>query len=174
MFRRSVLDDVGMFRPDWGSEGDFEWGMRASLAHSTVHIPEALATWRVYQGQATASVALRSAARHERLCDMAKAAVQTARKRRPALYRRVRLRRLLFPYRRLQVEFGVWERSGKLRKLGYLARMIGASPHAVLDFVLSLLLKRGSVGDSFDFVRRELARLGLDKHLEPIATDARQ
>lgn len=171
LFRRSVLDEVGLFRADWGSEGDFEWGMRASLVHATVHVPEALSAWRVYRDQATASVALRSAARHERLCDMVKAAVQTLRTRRPELYRRIRLRRLLFPYRRLQVEFGVWERSGRLRKLGYLARMLWVSPRAVFDFVVSLLFERESVGDNFDFIRRELARLGIDKNIVSIRTD---
>ena len=43
--RRSVFEETGLFRSDWGSEGDFEWGMRAALLHSTVHLPEELATW---------------------------------------------------------------------------------------------------------------------------------
>lgn len=175
LFRRSVLDEVGLFRADWGSEGDFEWGMRASLVHDTVHVPEALSAWRVYEEQATAGVALRSAARHERLCDMVRAAVQTLRTRRPELYRRIRLRRLLFPYRRLQVECGVWERPGRFRKLGYLVRMLWLSPHAVFDFVVSLLFGRESVGDNFDYIRGELARLGIDGYIvsvRPASDDA--
>lgn len=165
MFRRSVLDEVGLFRADWGSEGDFEWGMRASLVHDTVHVPEALSAWRVYRDQATANVALQSAARHERLCDMVRAAVETLRTRRPELYRRIRLRRLLFPYRRLQAEWGVWEQPVRLRKLGFLVRMLWVSPHAVFDFVVSLLFARESVGDNFDFIRGELMRLGIDSHI---------
>lgn len=175
LFRRSVLDEVGLFRADWGSEGDFEWGMRASLVHDTVHVPEALSAWRVYQDQATASVALRSGARHERLCDMVRAAVQTLRTRRPELYRRIRWRRLLFPYRRLQVEWGIWERPGRLRKLGYLGYMLWVCPHAVFDFVVCMLFGRESVGDNFDFIRSELARLGIDRHVvsvRPASDDA--
>lgn len=169
LFRRTVLEEVGPFRSDWGSEGDFEWGMRAALVHSTVHLPQALATWRVYRDQATARVALRSSARHERLCDMVQAAVSTLRRRHPELYRRLRLRRLLFPYRRLQVEFGVWERSGKIRKLLYLARMSLVSPVAVFDFIVSTLFQRNTIGDDFSFIRGELARLGLLGHIEPIS-----
>lgn len=166
LFRRSVLEEVGLFRSDWGSEGDFEWGMRAALVHSTVHLPQALATWRVYRDQATAQVALRSSLRHRRLCHMVKAAALTLRTRNPELYRRIRLRRLLFPYRRLQVEFGVWERRGKIRKLLYLARMWLVSPAVVLDFIRGIVLRRDSVGDDFSYICSELGRLGLREHID--------
>lgn len=165
LIRRSVFDEAGLFRSDWGSEGDFEWGMRAALVHSTFHLPEELATWRMYRDQATARLTLKSSSRHKGLCAMVKAAVMTLPKRDRALYRQIRLRRLLFPYRRLQIEFGVWERTGKIRKLLYLLRMLCVSPASVRDFVISLLFRHGAVGDDFKFIRKELERLGLQHHI---------
>jgi len=53
LIRKSVFDQVGEFDGTWGSEGDFEWEMRASLLHGCIYIPEVLATWRVRDGQAT-------------------------------------------------------------------------------------------------------------------------
>jgi hypothetical protein len=73
LVRRDVFDRIGLFRSDWGPAGDFEWGMRASLACDTLHLPEYLATWRLHRDQATP-------AEHEpgegrRLIDMARAAL---------------------------------------------------------------------------------------------------
>ena len=53
LIRRSLFDEVGMFDKRWGSNGDMEWQMRATLATKTVHIPEYLATWRIHPQQAT-------------------------------------------------------------------------------------------------------------------------
>lgn len=164
--RRSVFDEAGLFRSDYGSEGDFEWAMRATLVHSTVHLPEELATWRMYQEQATARLTLETSSRHKGFCKMVKAAVMTLPERDRALFNKIRLRRLLFPYRRLQVEYGVWERPGKIRKLLYLLRMLCISPYAVFDFISSTFIRHGTVDDDFKFIRQEMERLGLGKHIK--------
>lgn len=163
--RRSVFEETGLFRSDWGSEGDFEWAMRAALVHSTFHLPEELATWRMYQEQATARLTLESSSRHKGFSKMVQAAVRTLPGRDRALYDKIRLRRLLFPYRRLQVEYGAWERPGKIRKLLYLLRMLFVSPYAVFDFLTSTLFHRKSVVDDFRYLRKELKRLGLQDHI---------
>ncbi len=56
LFRRTLLDRVGMFRTDRGSQGDEEWEMRAALASDMVYVPENLATWRVSSEQATSNL----------------------------------------------------------------------------------------------------------------------
>jgi glycosyltransferase involved in cell wall biosynthesis len=53
LIRKSVFSRVGLFPAQWGSQGDFYWGMRAAFFFDTIHIPEYLATWRIYLGQAT-------------------------------------------------------------------------------------------------------------------------
>ena len=55
LIRRRLFDIVGEFQNSWGSFGDLEWQMRATLATDTVHVPEYLATWRVHPQQATQS-----------------------------------------------------------------------------------------------------------------------
>ncbi len=53
LIRKKVFNEIGFFSDQWGSAGDFEWGMKASLIFDSVHVPEYLATWRFYEGQAT-------------------------------------------------------------------------------------------------------------------------
>ena len=53
VFRKSLLDRIGLFRMDRGSQGDEEWEMRAALASDIAYVPEKLATWRVHGDQAT-------------------------------------------------------------------------------------------------------------------------
>jgi glycosyltransferase involved in cell wall biosynthesis len=56
LIRQSVFQRVGMFEKKWGSIGDFEWDMRASLVENCIYIPEKLATWRLHANQATHGV----------------------------------------------------------------------------------------------------------------------
>ena len=56
MFRRSLLDRIGFFRTDRGSQADQEWELRAALASDIVYLPEKLASWRVHDQQATARI----------------------------------------------------------------------------------------------------------------------
>ena len=53
LIRKSVFEKVGDFLTTYGSIADFEWGMRSSLVCDVLHVPEYLATWRYYVGQAT-------------------------------------------------------------------------------------------------------------------------
>lgn len=72
LIRRTVFARWGVFRTDWGSRGDFEWEMRASLACDTLHIPEYLASWRIHPTQATS---LYASDFYEDLAEMVVAAV---------------------------------------------------------------------------------------------------
>ena len=56
VFRRSLLDRIGLFSTERRSHADFEWAMRAALASDLIYIPEKLATWRKHSNQATKQV----------------------------------------------------------------------------------------------------------------------
>ena len=68
LIRRSLFDQIGFLTSRWGSVGDFNWCMRASLVANTVHVPETWGGWRVYEGQATAAAGLGSP-EHDRKID---------------------------------------------------------------------------------------------------------
>lgn len=53
LIRRDVIERIGFFRTDLGTQADFEWEMRASFLFSTIHIPAFLASWRIHEKQAT-------------------------------------------------------------------------------------------------------------------------
>lgn len=54
LIRRNVFDEVGYFTDRWGSIGDFDWAMRASLVTNTIHVPSTWGGWRLHAAQATA------------------------------------------------------------------------------------------------------------------------
>ncbi|MCG3148414.1 MAG: hypothetical protein PCFJNLEI_01857 [Verrucomicrobiae bacterium] len=51
LFRRSLLDQTGLFAENKQSIADFEWGLRACLCTDMAHVPKTLATWRMRPGQ---------------------------------------------------------------------------------------------------------------------------
>jgi glycosyltransferase involved in cell wall biosynthesis len=158
LVRRTVFERVGLFRNDWGSEGDFEWGMRASLVCNTLYLPVEVATWRRYESQATAKLVLESEERFERLANMVIAALDSLQRHDPDLRRRMSYPLLLRPYQRLRLRAGVNRRKSRLRRLGYLARMSFKTPVAVLQYFLP-------PADPDGYLRGLLGRLGLGDHV---------
>jgi glycosyltransferase involved in cell wall biosynthesis len=53
LIRRTLFDSAGLFETKWGPLGDYAWYVRAGLLTSTIHLPEALATWRHHPNQAS-------------------------------------------------------------------------------------------------------------------------
>ena len=53
LIRKKIFNEIGLFRDDWGSYSDFEWGMRISFIYNTIHIPYYLATFRKHSNQST-------------------------------------------------------------------------------------------------------------------------
>jgi glycosyltransferase involved in cell wall biosynthesis len=56
LIRRSLFDRIGLFESRWGSVGDFNWNMRASLVGNTIHVPDTWASWRQHPAQATGEI----------------------------------------------------------------------------------------------------------------------
>ncbi len=91
LVRRSLFERIGCFEDRWGSVGDFNWGMRAGLAASTVHVPQTWGGWRVHAGQLTSGVDFRSAAHARRTDEMIDHAIEaSARFLEPAVAARLR------------------------------------------------------------------------------------
>ncbi|TLD69261.1 glycosyltransferase [Phragmitibacter flavus] len=58
MFKRELFDLAGQFPVTYGISGDWAWALRASVHGGAVHVPGRLATWRVHEGQASATWSL--------------------------------------------------------------------------------------------------------------------
>ena len=69
VFRKKLLIKMKEFSSQYGSFGDYDWTMRLGLFTDILYIPKLLATWRVYEGQATQD--LESAQNRKRLLDVA-------------------------------------------------------------------------------------------------------
>ncbi|MGA7937464.1 MAG: hypothetical protein WCA35_28190, partial [Kovacikia sp.] len=57
VFRQSVIAKLAGFTSRYGVVGDYDWTMRLGLVTDVLYLPELLATWRVYPGQATGDCA---------------------------------------------------------------------------------------------------------------------
>ncbi len=53
VFRRDLILRLEGFSSDYGAISDYDWTMRLGLYTDILYIPKRLATWRVYEGQAT-------------------------------------------------------------------------------------------------------------------------
>jgi glycosyltransferase involved in cell wall biosynthesis len=169
LIRRTVFEKVGLFRTDQGSIADFEWGMRAALVCNILHLPETLATWRVHPAQATSFVYCNSADYRAKLCEMIKSALPILREQAPEYYKRIRLHRLLLPYRRSQLMLNLEHRRNRLSRLLFLLQFIFVSPMSVAKFVFFRLTNiHNDDPDNFVYIRKELKRLGLDQFIKVI------
>jgi hypothetical protein len=175
LIRRSLFDRIGWFEPRGGSIGDFNWCRRASLASSTLHVPNTWGGWRVYSEQATAAAGVGStdhSAKMEQMID-------------DALRRSVSQ---LNPEVRRQLEAGWQKASRELRELNravatrpkardrwpLLLRQVTVRPHAVFQYVKSHFAPHPSWPLSMaDIARGWLASAGFDSVLQPTG-EARQ
>jgi glycosyltransferase involved in cell wall biosynthesis len=168
LIRRSLFDRVGLFRSDWGSMGDFEWGMRSTLVCNTLHLPEPLATWRIHDHQATAITNPSSSKFREKFCEMIVAALPILKTHSPKLFERLDQQRLLFPYRLEQFTLGLAEQRNFLARLLFMVKFLSIRSDIVGLFWQQRLLKRGEMKayDRYNYIRTELKRLDISEWIQ--------
>lgn len=162
LIRHSVFDKIGLFPTTRGGQGDFEWGLRAGLVCNVLYLPESLATWRIHPEQASAIPDYESAAQQSRYCTMIMAALPILRQYLPEYARQIRLWRLLFPYRRKQIEFGRHACHSRLEKALFLSRFMFINPSAWYDYIARRFLKKSPFSDDFTYIRTVLKQIGCD------------
>jgi glycosyltransferase involved in cell wall biosynthesis len=77
LIRKSIFGQIGYFSTEYGSDADFEWGLRASLYANVIHVPLYLAIWRKHSGQSTDDLYFNTAGFYGKLISMAQAALKT-------------------------------------------------------------------------------------------------
>lgn len=169
LIRHSVFDKVGLFRSDWGSEGDFEWGMRAALVCNTLHIPETLATWRIHTQQSTNKEAYKTSAQKVRYIEMVKAALPILEKYNPEFYKRLNLEKLLFIYRRQQLRAALKECHQWHEKILCIWNLFLIDPQFLAEFLYRRTFFPRSQHDDFIYIREELKKLDLEQSVKVIA-----
>ena len=155
LIRRGVFARAGFFREDFGVRADFEWGMRASLLHDTIHVPEQLAVWRRHPGQLTRDAEGTTPAAWREMAAMVRAAVAAATEAEPGLRVVLDADRLTRPMRHKAMlaerREGAWRAAQWVRE----PDLIG------LDLWHFLGLGRGANAAHLDWIGRELRRRGI-------------
>ena len=163
LIRRTVFDDAGLFRNDWGATSDFEWNMRASLLTNVLHLPETLATWRIHPQQSTTRTGLDSAQGWRQRCAMIHAAFDVFLGKHPEWQKRIRLRRLLFPYRQVMFWRTLAEPAPRADRMRFIAHACALNPRLMGEFVLARLFSVYYGLDRLRYIRQELHRFGLEQ-----------
>jgi glycosyltransferase involved in cell wall biosynthesis len=159
LIRRGVFDRIGLFDRHFGSYGDFEWNMRASLLVNTIHVPEALATWRLHPAQATGGT---DTARCRRIMgQMTMTAVRRARRLDASLRGSVPMRRLRLVIDWDYIWFGLRERRSALRRILFLVCQGMVRPWIVRQYIKRGVSLPFDVLDSVSWIRDELKGLGV-------------
>lgn len=168
LIRRSVFDKIGLFGTNWGSEADFEWGMRAALVCNTLHIPEELASWRIHPQQATKHEAHKTSAQKVRYLEMVKAALPILKKYNPEFYHKLNLERLFFVYKRQKLRLGLKEQLNIINKIKYALSFLFSNPFFLAKFLYRRTFFPRNQADDFTYIRNELKRLGLEDNIKII------
>ncbi len=167
LMRRKLFDKVGLFRSDWGSVGDFEWEMRASLVSNTIHIPEYLASWRLHTAQATGNTS--TANNSKKFIEMVGEAVQILKKYDEKLCSRLICDRqkLLSIYREEGLIYFIMDSSScnNIEEIRMLIKKITLHPIAMLKLLGYYLFYGGLVGRRVKFIKNYIASFGLNKNI---------
>ena len=164
LIRRKVFERVGDFRTDFGSHGDFEWGIRAGFTSNTIHVPYYLATWRVHSKQATQNAFIFSAEGQALWCTMIESAIMTLADRAIIHASNLKIKQLTHCYRFRQLLFGLSESSSHLiKKIIFLTNFAVFYPHVAIHFCWFKLSKQQF--NPTTYIRNFLTVHNYDGHL---------
>lgn len=164
LIRRNVFAKVGNFSTDFGSHGDFEWGLRVGLASNTIHIPYYLATWRVHSKQATQNDFIFSAEGQTLWCTMIKSAIAVLINKAILQSSDLEIRQLTYCYRFKQLLFGLSEHSSHpVKKVIFLINFFTFHPRVAIHYGWFKLSKQQF--NPATYIRNFLATHNYDKHL---------
>ncbi len=173
LIRRTLFEKIGMFESQWGSVGDFEWNMRASLLASTVHVPDTWGGWRLHSAQATAGVAKDSPAHQRKIAAMIEHAIAAAT---PWLSAAVRalLASSWRSYLMRKAEFcrSARRQPNRIGRMIHLAQACGQGNRAAWDFVRSKCSSdQGWMGEPADMIQARLRKCGFPDPLVRLPED---
>lgn len=160
LFRRELLEKAGYFEGRWGSYGDLAWQMKATMTTSTVHVPQALATWRLHPTQASQRERTLADRRRGVFVEMAEECIDfSKRKGLPSGYGLPRsLRRYMVVNMWMEQP---WRELSAWSKVCLLARRFATEPRAALLFCKVLRWRKsGTDEEIYAEVRHDIERLG--------------
>jgi len=170
LIRRSVFDQVGLFRTDFGPIGDNEWEMRATLVFNTLHIPETLATWRIHSNQLTApnndSIPSFYDDFRKMIKEAFKASLPKLRKKNPDCYKKISMHRLFYPYTQRYITLSLAERKKMIDKILFILASFFKEPKCTGEYLYRRIFRKLLKQYDFDYIQKELKRLGLEKSIE--------
>ncbi len=124
LIRRSLFERIGLFENKWGSMGDFNWAMRASLVANTVHVPTTWGGWRIHAAQATNLELKRMPSERRKIEDMIDHAIEASRAALPAKVNRLLQRHRQYFWQRWEFDHLMRERQDPIFRLRFLLRSL--------------------------------------------------
>ncbi len=161
-FRTQLIHKYGNFLTDFGSQADFEWGMRMGLCNNVVHIPDTLATWRLHEDQATSFDQINHSDSKRIRLKMMEAALNSANKLGAIQYSRKKIRSLTGHHRLNILRQSLYEATGAGSRI---ARLLTAGIRDSATFVNYVNSRFSTFSSEIeyiqDIVRSELGNKGI-------------
>lgn len=156
LIRRSLFNRIGMFEGRWGSAGDFNWNMRASLVANTAHVPDTWGGWRLHPSQATQQAGGGTLAYRQKIEEMIDHALENTRGKVPAdINTLLQNGRRDYFRKRWEFEHAFQERSNLASRIAYLLReMVSGSAMAWCYFGRRISGVRGWPDPPIEVVRQ--------------------
>jgi len=166
LLRRDLLRRAGPFPTRWKQRGDFAWNMRAAALANTVHVPEALATWRIHPQSASVQ-GWDEVDLYRSLARMVRANIPFLKKAAPEVFGRI-------PSRELEYVYRVKHHNKHLRYMGAGSKLAKAAAAFRLAALAPRVLwgaARGANGpsiplDEIAFARRAMKKWRLEGNIE--------
>lgn len=160
LIRKNVFDTIGLFSKDYGSAGDFEWELRATLRFNTIHLPKYLSSWRIYKGQATSTKLFKSTGGQHNFIKMIESVFESNSEILKKHNINADLKQLTYCNRFDVVVNGFWEKSSCRDKTIYaLSSLLHNPSYIMLLLYLKLTMKEF---DRVKFAKRYVKKLKLD------------
>ena len=164
LIKREAIKKIGLFKDKWGPRGDYEWGIRAALLCNTVHIPEALATWRIHPGQLTKKTDGRI------LYEMIQSDLELFKTMYPEVCKNINFTKMTSYLRRIQLKQEISRKKGKISKIIVVFKFLTLNYYSVFDFIICFLERKDFLNknDNIKYIKEEIIRLNLTDKIKVI------
>ena len=164
LIRKNVFDTIGLFSSHYGSAGDFEWELRATLRFNTIHLPKYLSSWRVYPGQATNTRLFKSTEGQINFVTMIESVFKSNTELLEKHKINIDLRQLTYCNRFDILVNGFWEKAGYKNKFTYILSSLLSGPGYII-LILYLKLTKNEF-DRVNLAKKYILKLKLDSNIK--------
>jgi glycosyltransferase involved in cell wall biosynthesis len=164
LIKKEVFDTIGLFNTNYGSAGDFEWELRATLRFNTIHLPNYLSSWRKYPEQATNSKLFTTLQGQINFINMIESVLHCSNTLLEKDNIGINLKELTYCNRFDKVINGFWEQIGYKNKIKYIINSMLTDTDVMLYLLYLKLFNKDF--DRTSLAKKYIKNLSIDNYIK--------